>query len=687
MKKAKWVWADIPQGVNQYVEFYLDFHACEQEKYFLHISVTGNYCIEVNGAVVACARFDDFPERKLYDDVELTPFVRSGENQVKILAYGFHLGTYRSLPMPPALIAELLTEQGEVVWYTKQGVTCAVSPYYKSGEVPKFAAGNQYTVELFPCPEEEATRGACTEVNLGYPLYERPIKRTEIGETLPSRLVAQGVFTVGDETDASKKLYRANLSTKPLFEICDLYEAPVFPVKDGVAFERKGEQLYFVFDLLAEQNGYLQFDFTLKEDTLIEVAYGEHLDDLRVRCDIGERKFVSVIHGKKGENVFTDYINRFGLRYIQMHVYADYCKIQYLGLKYTYYPVEKLAWNTSNALRKKIYDVSVKTLQECMHEHYEDCPYREQALYAMDSRNQMLCGYYAFGEFAFAKESIELLFTRIRDDGHMYLTAPCDRMTTIPCFTLVAFLIVKEYVEHSKDLSLAEKLWEKLTFILEKFLFYRGENGLLVRFTNQVGVWNFYEWTQGMWNDWGDHPLAEGSVEYPSVLNAFFVIALDSYCWLGRALGVETSDYEGILEKIKEDMDTLFWSEKEGCYAAYCTDGELTHFNELANAMMLYIGVGGEKRRTLVADKLKSGKLSEMTLSMMIYKYQALIDFDKINTEYVLTDIDEKWGHMLFHGATTFWETLKGADDFGGAGSLCHGWSAIPAYFYWRYLK
>ena len=40
------------------------------------------------------------------------------------------------------------------------------------------------------------------------------------------------------------------------------------------------------------------------------------------------------------------------------------------------------------------------------------------------------------------------------------------------------------------------------------------------------------------------------------------------------------------------------------------------------------------------------------------------------------------WGAMLDLGATTFWETLKGEADFGGAGSLCHGWSAMAAYYY-----
>ena len=39
---------------------------------------------------------------------------------------------------------------------------------------------------------------------------------------------------------------------------------------------------------------------------------------------------------------------------------------------------------------------------------------------------------------------------------------------------------------------------------------------------------------------------------------------------------------------------------------------------------------------------------------------------------------------MLDAGATTFWETELGAEDFGGAGSLCHGWSALAVHYFVR---
>ena len=51
----------------------------------------------------------------------------------------------------------------------------------------------------------------------------------------------------------------------------------------------------------------------------------------------------------------------------------------------------------------------------------------------------------------------------------------------------------------------------------------------------------------------------------------------------------------------------------------------------------------------------------------------------------VFMDIAVQWGHMLREGATTFWETIDGARDFSNAGSLCHGWSAIPIALYHRY--
>ena len=45
----------------------------------------------------------------------------------------------------------------------------------------------------------------------------------------------------------------------------------------------------------------------------------------------------------------------------------------------------------------------------------------------------------------------------------------------------------------------------------------------------------------------------------------------------------------------------------------------------------------------------------------------------------------EDYKMMLDNGATATWETIDGAKAFENAGSLCHGWTAIPIIYYHRY--
>ena len=50
--------------------------------------------------------------------------------------------------------------------------------------------------------------------------------------------------------------------------------------------------------------------------------------------------------------------------------------------------------------------------------------------------------------------------------------------------------------------------------------------------------------------------------------------------------------------------------------------------------------------------------------------------------EWILKEIQADYSFMLSSGATSVWETIEGAVAFDNAGSLCHGWSAVPTYVY-----
>ena len=108
-------------------------------------------------------------------------------------------------------------------------------------------------------------------------------------------------------------------------------------------------------------------------------------------------------------------------------------------------------------------------------------------------------------------------------------------------------------------------------------------------------------------------------------------------------------------------------------------------YTALGNSLAILAKIVKEQEASDICKRLASGELSDCSLSMKIFVYRALMDtdIDKYR-DYILSDIRTNYKKMLDSGHNTVWETLKGASDFDGAGSLCHGWSAIPVYIYHR---
>ena len=71
---------------------------------------------------------------------------------------------------------------------------------------------------------------------------------------------------------------------------------------------------------------------------------------------------------------------------------------------------------------------------------------------------------------------------------------------------------------------------------------------------------------------------------------------------------------------------------------------------------------------------------------MKPFKYDALLMTDEKYKDDILSEIRDTYKVMLGAGSTTVWETKLGESDFRSAGSLCHGWSAVPIYYYHKFF-
>ena len=188
--------------------------------------------------------------------------------------------------------------------------------------------------------------------------------------------------------------------------------------------------------------------------------------------------------------------------------------------------------------------------------------------------------------------------------------------------------------------------------------------------------WNFYEWTDEKMSD-PEH-TNEG---FDLLLNVLFLRALQAMTRLGQMTGLSCG-LCAMAEPLKQTLRRTF-RRSDGLYA---TDPEHTHLSELGCALAILTGVADETDAAAICRLFtaeEKGDAVPVSLSMTAFVYDALLQTDKDRyTSWVLADIDRRCGYMLDEGATTFWETMAGWQDFNNAGSLCHGWSALAAYYY-----
>ena len=140
--------------------------------------------------------------------------------------------------------------------------------------------------------------------------------------------------------------------------------------------------------------------------------------------------------------------------------------------------------------------------------------------------------------------------------------------------------------------------------------------------------------------------------------------------------------YEKKIAAMNAKIHDVFFVAGRGIYRDFI---DTEHYSEFGNALAVLCGAASREFAQTVCECIvgKGDELVSASLSTASFVYDALLKTDKDRyAEFVLEDIDKKYGYMLQKGATSFWETLEGERDFGGAGSLCHGWSAMPVYYY-----
>lgn len=721
--KAKWVWTEENGTVvNRYAHFRHEFFLDElnNEKpgdTFLYISVDTDYAVWLNGTFAGCNQYDDFPENKAYDELPVGHLIKEGKNVLCILAYHQGENSFQYIKGEPGLVYSII-RNGTVRISSGNDTMCRACKAYKNGPVPKVSRQLGFTFEYDARMEDgwiEEGYAMGTDWQPAHPslwsndkrnkLYKRPMKKLVIKERAVARIVTQGVFR-RDSDDGkltvAQLMQTDYLSTRLPGDImaCDGIDSQdheskyLLPCSSGISLNtgcfKSGQGIYLVLDLDREEVGIFNIEIDTDEGAVVDIAYGEHLYDLRVTARAEERNFADRYICKEGRQQFTHYFTRFGCRYIQLHVSNVKSKfiLYYAGLLPVEYPVDfRGEFSCSDLLHKKIYSVSVRTLHLCMHEHYEDTPMREQALYSMDSRNQALCGYYCFGEYDYPRATISLLAESLKSDGYLEMCAPAQPSRTIPSFSMIWFLKLYEYYLYSGRIDLVLEMVPTMKKMLD--IYMGSVVDALLPTPQGDRYWNFYEWADGL-DNW-DSRIPEPGMHTDAPLNLFMHIALDVSEKMFSACNEMdmAAACAGLKTKMGKAIHEAFWDDRENAYATYIRNGmKKPHYAELTQSLALYAGVCPEDKAGQLRARLacRGNGFVPVTLSYSIFKYEALLKEHEKYGKQVFDEIAEQWSYMLYRNATSFWEVINAPDLFRGGWSFCHGWSAIPAYLYHAYI-
>lgn len=324
-----------------------------------------------------------------------------------------------------------------------------------------------------------------------------------------------------------------------------------------------------------------------------------------------------------------------------------------------------------------LWDVSIRTLVNCMHDCYEDCPFYEQLQYAMDTRSSCLFTYSVAGDDRLARQAIVQIHNSFQSRvGLTASRAPTHRVQFIPHFSLYWVNMVNDHLMYYNDKKFVSRLLPVIDSIISYFSDRIGHYGLITSET-LPGIWNFVDWTC----QWRPHgiPPSIGRVGVSTYTNQLYAYTLKNAANLVSALGrpAIAAEYHAHAVRINEALNSHCF---DGQFFAdtLASEAEPTDYSQHCQVWAVLSGaVVGPDAQKLLRKSLQyatAGKLVKESVSQSFYTMRALSLAGGDVYKQAFYDFWKPWHQQLALNVTTWVE-----DDVSQR-SDCHVWGSVPIY-------
>ena len=374
---------------------------------------------------------------------------------------------------------------------------------------------------------------------------------------------------------------------------------------------------------------------------------------------------------------------RYAARYILIRVVASPKKLRLSDFHFkavTSADVNRLeSISIEDEKLKKIDEVSVNTLKNCMHRVFEDGPKRDRRLWIGDLRLEALAGYYTFNNSSLVRRCL-YLFAAAPKNSHGFIPSfVYENPKYVPgewCLEDYALLFVAsacDYCNYTGDTDTFRELYPVIKEQMDAAHRTLDADGIM---TAPEGCSIFIDWCRGL--------------EKITALHGVYLYVLQLLTDTLSKIGNKEADIyaERYKTAVKDALRVLYVEKKN----AFVNAKDQYQYSVHSAVWMILGGVvSGERAAEILTDVLDSEEsVKPFTPYMYHYVLEAMVKTNMLCEAQEL--IKSYWGGMVDLGADTFYEAyVPGDPDFSPykdkmINSMCHAWSCTPTYFIRKYF-
>ncbi|KAL2855385.1 hypothetical protein BJY01DRAFT_257082 [Aspergillus pseudoustus] len=694
--QANWIWTpswtdSSPHNTaGRVVRFTRDLPlSSTPTKALLHFSADTRYKLFVNGVRVAVGPTRSSPWIWYYDTLDIAPFLRPGKNTVRFDVIRYFAASRGAMPFQRTAIPGL-TVVGRVEADGDEVVLDSAGGQWQAqvDESVKFPMGLVDDVFLHINERISPTALAPAVAPVAYGL------RTLNGELAPWRLRPRPIPMYEESRVAvdTVRSCQSPISTADWTSWLAQATPLTLPQNSSHTLEIQADvhsTAFLRWTFQASKPSSFRMRVTYSEGYELEPRAYPFFRTKEDRLDASGHligPFDEVEFELANSEPFTYepfWFRTFRLLRLEITVGSEPVTLTQFDATQVNYPlaVKATFGNPGDVDSKGIWDVSIRTLRNCMFDGYSDCPFYEQLQYSGDSRQVGLFHYLLSGDDRLMRQAVTNYAASIVAEGLTQSRFPSHVPQVIAGFSLYWILQLADHHLFFGDTAFTRSFLPRIDGVLEFFAAHVDDLGLVSGLPKDA--WQYVDWVT-TWGATDTHPDKGVPTSGRESNRHTYFSLLYAYVLQQAARLVRDVGRPGHAEEYEARAASLRSAVRTHCYdGQFFTDstadvaGEDAYSQHCQIFAVLSGTAAPEDNERLLTTCLDESRFSKCSYMMRFYLLRAAAIAGDSVYENFWADAWTPWRKMLAQNLTT-WE-----EDDVRQRSDCHAWGSVPIYEYW----